>query len=441
VVSTSGLEKFMPFLKNLSTRGFIEALSETIREPFVILDGNLRVLWANRSFHQMFKLLPEETVDKTIYDLGGGQWDIPSLQKLLEEIPSKKTPIHDFRIDHDFRNVGRKALLINAFSALNDKNLTGLILLAIEDITGSVASEEQGESLLAQVRESVEEFEGVKKDIRVEVEEQIQDEQVQLEVQEELEKSESERILDILAAKEVIRDEMVERKKTEEALQERGKEVRYLSSRLLEAQENERKLVAQELHDSVGAGLTAIIYGLEELLDEARLNDLQQLKDLTFLARTTMEEARRISTDLRPSILDDLGLLAAMRSFSHRFQGLYSVQIEEDFDIDESEVPEQLKIVIYRVLQEALNNVAKHSEAERARVSLNKTEGTIELSIEDYGKGFDAKQLLSDESQAVSDSMGIASMQERIEISGGFFEINSDQGRGTTIRASWPIRE
>ncbi|MGD9270493.1 MAG: PAS domain-containing protein, partial [Syntrophobacterales bacterium] len=233
----------MPFLKNLSTRGFIEALSETIREPFVILDGNLRVLWANRSFHQMFKLLPEETVDKTIYDLGGGQWDIPSLQKLLEEIPSKKTPIHDFRIDHDFRNVGRKALLINAFSALNDKNLTGLILLAIEDITGSVASEEQGESLLAQVRESVEEFEGVKKDIRVEVEEQIQDEQVQLEVQEELEKSESERILDILAAKEVIRDEMVERKKTEEALQERGKEVRYLSSRLLEAQENERKLV------------------------------------------------------------------------------------------------------------------------------------------------------------------------------------------------------
>ena len=85
--------------------------------------------------------------------------------------------------------------------------------------------------------------------------------------------------------------------------------------------------------------------------------------------------------------------------------------------------------------------MAKHSGAERARVSLNKTEGTIELSIEDYGKGFDAKQLLSDESQAVSDSMGIASMQERIEISGGSFEINSDQGRGTTIRASWPIRE
>jgi len=432
----------MQFLNNLSTRDFIKALSETIREPFVILDGNLRVLWANRSFYQIFQLLPEETADKIIYDLGEGQWDIPSLRKLLEEILSKKTLIHDFRIDHDFRNVGRRALLINAFSALNAKNLTGLILLAIEDITGSVASKEQRESLLEQARESVEELEEVKEDIRIEVEEQIQDEQVQLQVQEELEKSESERILDILAAREVIKDEIIERKKTEEALQESGKQVRYLSSRLLEAQENERKLVAQELHDSVGAGITAIIYGLEELLEEARLNELQQLKDLISMARATMEEARRISTDLRPSILDDLGLLAAMRSFSRRFQGFYSdIQIEEEVGIDESEVPEPLKIVIYRVLQEALNNVAKHSEAERVRVSLSKTEGIIQLSIEDDGKGFDVEQLFSDESEVVSDSMGIASMEERIEISGGSFEINSDQERGTTIRASWPIRE
>ncbi len=442
MVSTSGLEKFMQFLKNLSTRDFTEALSETIREPFVILDGNLRVLWASRSFYQIFQLMPEETADRIIYDVGEGQWDIPNLRTLLEEILSRKTLIHDFRIDHDFRDLGRRVLLINAFSALNDRDLTELILLAIEDVTRSVGSEEQGESLLEQVRESVEELEEVKEDIRIEVEEQIQDEHLELQVQEELEKSESERILDILAAREVIKEEIIERKKTEEALQESGKQVRYLSSRLLEAQENERKLVAQELHDSVGAGLTAIIYGLEELLEEASLSESQQLKDLISMTRATMGEARRISTDLRPSILDDLGLLAAMRWFSRRFQGLYSnIQIEQEFGIDESEVPEQLKIVIYRILQEALNNVAKHSEAESARVSLNKTKGTIELSIEDGGKGFDLELLFSDESQAGSDSMGIASMQERIEISGGSFEINSDQGRGTMIRATWPIRE
>jgi nitrate/nitrite-specific signal transduction histidine kinase len=381
-------------------------------------------------------------VDKIIYDLGDGQWDIPSLRKMLEIILGKKTLIHDFKIDHDLLDAGRKVLSINASSVLNDSGVTKLILLTIEDVTESLGSEEQEESLLEQVREVVDELEEAKEDIRIEVEEHIEDEQVQLEVQEELGKSESKRILDILAAKEVIKDEIIERQKTEEALQERGKQVRYLSSRLLEAQEHERKLVAQELHDSVGAGLTAIIYGLEELLEEERLNESQQLRNLVSMARDTMEEARRISSDLRPSILDDLGLLAAMRSFYRRFRGLYSdIQIEEDFGVDESEIPEQLKIVIYRVFQEALNNVAKHSEAEHVRVSVSKTEGTLQLYIEDNGKGFDVEQLLSDESQAVSDSMGIASMQERTQISGGSFEINSDLGRGTTIRVSWPIRE
>jgi signal transduction histidine kinase len=442
VVSTSDLEKFMQFLNNLSTRDFIEALSETIREPCVILDGNLRVQWANRSFYQTFRLSPEETANKIIYDLGDGQWDITNLRTLMEEMLSKKTPIHDFRIDHDFLDAGRKVLSINAFSVLNDSGVTKLILLTIEGITDGVGSEEQGESLLEQVREGVDELAEAKEDIRIEVEEHIEDEQVQLEVHEELGKSESKRILGILAAKEVIKDEIIERQRTEEALQESGKQVRYLSSRLLEAQEHERKLVAQELHDSVGAGLTAIIYGLEELLEEERLNESQQLRNLVSMARDTMEEARRISSDLRPSILDDLGLLAAMRSFYRRFRGLYSdIQIEEDFGVDESEIPEQLKIVIYRVFQEALNNVAKHSEAEHVRVSVSKTEGTLQLYIEDNGKGFNVEQLLSDESQAVSDSMGIASMQERTEISDGSFVINSDQGRGTTIRASWPIRE
>ena len=432
----------MQFLNNLSTRDFIEALSETIREPCVILDGNLRVQWANRSFYQTFRLSPEETADKIIYDLGDGQWDITNLRTLLEEILSKKTPIHDFRIDHDFLDAGRKVLSINASSVLNDSGVTKLILLTIEDITDGVGSEEQGESLLEQVREGVDELAEAKEDIRIEVEEHIEDEQVQLEVQEELGKSESKRILGILAAKEVIKDEIIERQRTEEALQESGKQVRYLSSRLLEAQEHEKKLVAQELHDSVGAGLTAIIYGLEELLEEERLNESQQLRNLVSMARDTMEEARKISSDLRPSILDDLGLLAAMRSFYRRFQGLYSdIQIQEEFDIDESEIPEQLKIVIYRVFQEALNNVAKHSEAEHVRVSVSKTEGTLQLYIEDNGKGFDVEQPLSDESQAVSDTMGIASMQERTEISGGSFEINSDQEGGTAIRASWPIRE
>ena len=143
MVSTNNLDKFMQFLNNLSTRDFIEALSETIREPCVILDGNLRVQWANRSFYQTFRLSPKETVDKIIYDLGDGQWDIPSLQKMLKKILGKKILIHDFRIDHHFPNAVRRALLINASSVLSDSGVTKLILLAFEDVTKSVGSKEQ----------------------------------------------------------------------------------------------------------------------------------------------------------------------------------------------------------------------------------------------------------------------------------------------------------
>jgi signal transduction histidine kinase len=436
--TSMGTGRFIQLLGGVSTQDFVEALWASLREPLVVLDRDLKVIWASKGFYLNFGLLQEETEARLIYDLDDGKWDIPELHRLLNSVVGNKSGVYDFRIDHDLGNTGRKALIFNAFPIFQQRPSTEMIILTISEVMGSVSNEQEEENLLAHVKESADGLAEAKEDIRVEVKEQLQAEPIDLQVQKELEKSESERILDVIAAKEVIRDEILEHKKTEEALMETGKQVRYLSSRLLEAQENERKMMARELHDGVGAGLTAIIYGLEELQEDASPDHAQHLKDLISTTRTTMEETRRISTDLRPSILDDMGLLATIRWFSRRFQGLHSaLKIEDKLDIDEMVVPEKLKIVIYRVLQEALSNIAKHSGADHVRVSLRQRRKMVELSIEDNGKGFRVEEV-ADKSDSLG-GMGLAGMRERTELSGGLFEISSRQGKGTTIRTSWPI--
>jgi signal transduction histidine kinase len=139
-----------------------------------------------------------------------------------------------------------------------------------------------------------------------------------------------------------------------------------------------------------------------------------------------------------PSMLDDLGLLATLRWFCRNFQQLHGgVEIELQLQVEEEEVSEQLKLVTYRILQEALNNIAKHSQADSVYVSLSKTEGKLELYIQDNGRGFDFKE--SSAKKGSTGGLGIDSMRERTEISGGSFEILSEPRQGTAIRARWPM--
>ena len=229
---------------------------------------------------------------------------------------------------------------------------------------------------------------------------------------------------------------VTERIKTEERL-------RFLSSQLLTAQENERKRIAQELHDSIGQSLTAIKFGLENSLDERARHTaktrVESLEAVIPLVQQAIEEVRRIHTDLRPSMLDDLGILATINWFCREFQMIYSdVRIEKQVDVQENEVPEPLKMVIFRVLQEAMNNIAKHSDADLVRLCFKKTDATIGLTIEDNGQGFDLEDALSLEGS--ERGFGITSMKERTELAGGAFAIESTPGTGTVVRASWPYK-
>jgi PAS domain S-box-containing protein len=229
--------------------------------------------------------------------------------------------------------------------------------------------------------------------------------------------------------------DITERKRVEETLRESENRLRSLSSQLLTIQESERKRISREIHDSIGQTLSAIKFGLENKLSQigkAPAPPGVSLESIISLTQNGIEESRRIQMDLRPSILDDLGILATIGWFTREFQKVYSqISVEKEIHIEEKDVPDPLKTAIFRVMQEAMNNISKHSRATLIQLSLGKRGDKIELMIRDNGMGFDL--------ETSKRGLGLASMRERTELSGGFLTIESILGKGTTIRACWPI--
>ena len=151
------------------------------------------------------------------------------------------------------------------------------------------------------------------------------------------------------------------------------------------------------------------------------------------IIQQSLDEVRRIGMNLRPALLDDLGLLPTLGWFVREYQNTYpSIRVEKQTEIKETQVPDPLKAVIYRIVQEAMTNIAKHSKANHVSISLmRKMDGRTELVIEDNGIGFDM--------ESIKKGLGLGSMRERAEFSGGSFDIESVREKGTVIRASWPV--
>ncbi len=235
-----------------------------------------------------------------------------------------------------------------------------------------------------------------------------------------------------------------ERIMAEEALRESEKELRVLSRQMITAQEKERQRLAFELHDGIGQVLTAIKFSLENVIrrmeTEVDRAAVAPLRDLIPMIQDAVEEIRRMSVDLRPTILDDLGILATVTWFCREFKRIHSyIHIEKEMELKEAEVPGHLKIVFFRILQEAMNNVAKHSGGDHVRVSLNRRDDLITLEISDNGRGFDLDRTLAVDS--TRRGFGLASMRERAELSGGSYLIASDKGTGTRVCVEWSLAD
>jgi len=215
--------------------------------------------------------------------------------------------------------------------------------------------------------------------------------------------------------------------------------LQMLSCQLLTAQEDERKRIARDIHDGLGQTLVAIKFKIENNLNQNKDGPIEiekLLNTLLPMIQECLEESRRIQMDLRPPILDDLGIVATISWFTRQFEATDStIHINKEIQIEEHEVPIPIKTVIYRVVQEALNNISKHSQANLVFLSLRRIGTRIELSISDNGLGFDLKKVLS--AGGFRKGFGLSSMRERAELSGGSFIIESSRGKGTAIRTEW----
>jgi len=229
------------------------------------------------------------------------------------------------------------------------------------------------------------------------------------------------------------------RKTAQEAVKHSEERLRDLSVKLIQVQETERKRISQELHDSIGAGLSAIKFSLEKKISEMgeRPKEGPVLEDIVKRLQDIIVETQRISRNLHPSILDDLGISAAIRSFCREYQEVYTdIQVHQDVEADEENLPENFKILLYRLVQESLNNIAKHSGATQVELVLKMTETSIDMVVEDNGEGFDLNNLYKNRSIRKG-GLGLRGMKERTELSGGSFEVRSAPGTGTKIRAKW----
>jgi signal transduction histidine kinase len=238
-----------------------------------------------------------------------------------------------------------------------------------------------------------------------------------------------------------------ERDKTEDALRSRtvelekaNKELRQVPARLIATQEEERKRIAAELHDSIGQTFAAVKFWIEMTLEYRSAGDgsaaFNRLEQLVPTLQQAIQETRSICMGLRPPMLDGTGLLTALEWLRQECMKFYpSRHIELETGITEEEIPQNLKPTIFRIVQEALNNVGKHSNADWVDISVSKDDGGIALVVSDDGIGLDMGMVLQN---GADKTLGLTTMRERTELLGGSFTIESASGGGTTIRAWWP---
>jgi two-component system, NarL family, sensor histidine kinase DevS len=203
--------------------------------------------------------------------------------------------------------------------------------------------------------------------------------------------------------------------------------------RVVEAQELERRRLARELHDETGQALTSILLGLKPL--EERLDDTDSraaIADLRELVVSTLQDVRRLAVELRPSALDDFGLVAALERLTASFTEQSGIVVDFQTSLADERLSDEVETALYRIVQEALTNVVKHAQARHVSILLARSSGAIKAVVEDDGQGFDpAEESL--------DGFGLIGMRERLALLGGRLEVESGGEGGTTVAAEVPI--
>lgn len=215
--------------------------------------------------------------------------------------------------------------------------------------------------------------------------------------------------------------------------------LRQLTSRVIEAQETERKRISRELHDSIGQMLSSVKFRLHAAIERgAKQTEIAHtLHEVQMLLEKTLQEVRRISQNLRPSVLDDLGLAAAVRSLTEEFEKQTHIPVLLKLDELPERLPSEIELVLFRIIQEAMTNVQRHAQATQLVVTVDHRDGTLRVSIRDNGRGFDPPAM--ETKPGVERGLGLDSIEERAASIGGSVRIESLPGKGTDIIVQIPL--
>jgi signal transduction histidine kinase len=204
--------------------------------------------------------------------------------------------------------------------------------------------------------------------------------------------------------------------------------------RVVEAQELERRRLARELHDETGQALTSILLGLKSLeertADPVSRTATQELRELVV---STLQDVRRLAVELRPSALDDFGLVAALERLATSFAEQTGISVDFQTALADERLPGEVETALYRIVQESLTNVVKHARARRVSILLARKNGAVKAVVEDDGQGFDP-------AEQTGDGSGLVGMRERLALLGGRLEVESARDSGTTVAAEVPVR-
>ena len=211
------------------------------------------------------------------------------------------------------------------------------------------------------------------------------------------------------------------------------REMRQLSARLVDVQETERRTISRELHDEVGQALGAMLVDMGRLagaLSSERPEVKTQLESMKSVAERTFQEVRNIALLLRPSMLDDLGLVAALEWQGREISRRSDIEVDVQSDIASDDLPDEYRICIYRLVQEALNNAVHHSGAKNAKVAVHESGQSITVQVTDDGRGFNPHR---------TRGLGLLGMEQRVNRLGGRFDVDSALCQGTTVMAELPL--
>jgi signal transduction histidine kinase len=257
---------------------------------------------------------------------------------------------------------------------------------------------------------------------------------------ENLEARVSERTRELKCANRELQNEIARREAAEDALRLSRNELALLSQQLIQAQEKERRRIAQELHDSVGQSLSAIKYSLEraaELQRQSKHDDARPLLLRTIgRVREAINDIRSIAMDLRPSVLDDLGVASALEWLCREFAETYAqFDVRAEISAADTDIPDRLVTTIFRCAQELLNNVARHSKASHVSIFLSRDSANITLTVWDDGIGMPQP----DSSGSFGRGHGIRNLRERAQMTGGRMTLGTDSRSGTRAQMHWPM--